>query len=153
MSESQDKGGSARQKPKVDRDIEAVVKSMQDEFAGGLPERMSEIESAVESVLACSSAANLHQASMLAHKLYGTTGSYGFDEMSLAFRDLEQAIIAINIAIEETRLAGATSKCLPKEDPLLASLTSSLTTCKTLVDQAYENAVGQRSDNKSSSNQ
>lgn len=127
MSDPYDKAGPANQgKPKrIERDIEAVVRSMQTEFARALPERMNEMERAVENVIAECTAEHLHAASMLAHKLHGTTGSYGFEELARSFRALEKAITTVQEAS-----AQKPSQWLSSEEPLRISLTNALIKCK-----------------------
>lgn len=74
--------------PPPDDEFEAMLALLSDEFAGRLPARLAEIEAHVQA----GESERLAEAQMLAHKLRGSAGSYGFGLVGSALGVVEDLI-------------------------------------------------------------
>lgn len=99
-------------------DVEDELRALQREFARGLPARVDAIARCTREVRA--RRVGLEQATSLAHRLHGTAGTYGFDEVSVVAGQLEQllrgAVDAIDWEALETHLARLTEEALRAEN-------------------------------------
>jgi HPt (histidine-containing phosphotransfer) domain-containing protein len=72
----------------VEEELAALVR----EYAAQLPGKIAEIDAAVAALRAGGDGA-LERARLLAHRLGGTAGSYGFQQVGDAAMELERAIV------------------------------------------------------------
>ncbi|HEY9788293.1 MAG TPA: Hpt domain-containing protein [Candidatus Obscuribacterales bacterium] len=79
-----------------DEQLKAVVAALQQEYAKELPAQLLEVERAYASALEQKGDDHkLEEATQIAHRLLGTTGSYGFADISQVMERLENASKAL----------------------------------------------------------
>ncbi len=77
--------------PEYDEALNAVLASLRSEYANELPERLSEMKGYLKNARAGEEKQLewLEKAHVIAHRLAGTAGSYGFTELSAAAANLD----------------------------------------------------------------